>query len=72
MYQVIIEWHDQFALISEESDFYSDLRNKFPFPLEHKSWEEVDNLIYDILDNLFYNHYGLFSQQTEIKHIIIY
>lgn len=70
MYKVIIEWHDQYALLSLESDFYSDLKNKFP--VEHKSQEDVDNLIYDILDNLSYNHYGLFSQQTEIIHKIIY
>ena len=70
MYKVIINWYGNICKIDPESDFNSDLCKKFP--LENKSQEEVDNIIYDILDNLSYNHYGLFSQQTEINHIIIY
>lgn len=70
MYQVIVEWHDQYATLSLESDFYSELHNKFP--VEHKSKEEVENIIYDVLDNVPTNHYGLFSQQTEVIHKIIY
>ena len=70
MYKVIVEWHDQYATIGLSSDFYSELHNKFP--VEHKSQEEVESIIYDILDNLSYNHYGLFSQQTEVIHKIIY
>lgn len=70
MYKVIIEWHDQYATLSLESDFYSELHNKFP--VEHKPKEEVENLIYRVLSNLSTDHYGLFPQQTEVIHKIIY
>jgi len=70
MYKIIIEWQGSVATILEESDFYPDLHNKFP--IENKSMEYVEGLIYGILDNLSYNHYGLFSQQTEIEHRISY
>ena len=70
MYKVIIEWQGPVATLLEESNFYSELRNKFP--IENKSKEYVDDLIYNILDNLAYNHYRLFTQQTEIEHIIGY
>lgn len=70
MYKVIIEWQGPVATLLEESSFYSELRNKFP--IENKSKEYVDDLIYNILDNLSYNHYGLFTQQTEIEHRIGY
>lgn len=70
MYKVIIEWQGSVATLLEESSFYSELRNKFP--IENKSKEYVDDLIYNILDNLAYNHYRLFTQQTEIEHIIGY
>lgn len=70
MYKVIIEWQGPVATILEESSFYSELHNKFP--IENKSKEYIDDLIYRILDNLTYNHYGLFTQQTEIEHRIGY
>ena len=70
MYKIIIEWQGPIALLAKESDFYSDLYNKFP--LENKSREYVEDLIYEILDNLPYNHYGLFTQQTEVEHRIGY
>jgi len=70
MYKVIVEWHDQYATLGLESDFYSELRNKFP--VEHKSKDDVENVIYGVLDNLSTNHYGLFSQQTSVIHKIIY
>ena len=70
MYKVIIEWQGPVAILLEESDFYSDLHKKFP--IENKSKEEVEDLVYGILDNLSYNHYGLFTQQTEIEHRIGY
>lgn len=70
MYKVIIEWHDQYATLSLESDFYHELHSKFP--VEHKSQEYVNNLIYDILDNLPDNHYGNFIRQTKVEHKIIY
>jgi hypothetical protein len=70
MYKVIIEWQGSVAIILEESSFYSELRNIFP--IENKSREYIESLIYGILDNLSCNHYGLFSQQTEIEHRIGY
>ena len=70
MYKVIINWYGNMCRLDNKSDFNSDLYKKFP--MENKSQEEVEDIIYDILDNLSYNHYGLFSQQTEINHIIIY
>lgn len=72
MNQIIIEWHDQFALLSEETDaeFYICLRKLFP--LEHKSKEEVEALIYKTLSNLPNNHYGKFEEQTQIIHKIKY
>lgn len=70
MYKVIIEWQGSVATILEELSFYSELRNKFP--IENKSREYIEDLIYGILDNLSYNHYGFFSQQTEIEHRIGY
>lgn len=70
MYKVIIEWQGSVATLLEESSFYSELRNKFP--IENKSREYVENLIYEVINNLTYNHYGLFSQQTEIEHRIGY
>ena len=70
MYKVIVEWHDQFAIIAIGSDFYHELSDKFP--IEHKSQEEVENLIYKTLSNLPTNHYGKFEEQTEVIHKIIY
>ena len=70
MYKVTVNWYGNMCRLDPKSDFNPDLYHKFP--LENKSEEEVDNIIYDVLDNLSYNHYGLFSQQTEINHIIIY
>ena len=66
MYKVIISWYENYCQIDPNSDFYEDLCNKFP--IENKSEEEVEELIYGILDNLPFNHYGLFSQQTEVIH----
>lgn len=70
MYKVIIKWQGSVAILLEESSFYSELSNKFP--IENKSREYVEDLIYGVLNNLTYNHYGLFSQQTEIEHRIGY
>ena len=70
MYKVIIKWQGSVATLLEESSFYSELHNKFP--IENKSREYVENLIYEVINNLTYNHYGLFSQQTEIEHKIGY
>lgn len=66
MYKITIDWYENYCQIQEGSDFYSDLHNKFP--IEKKTEEDVEEIIYDILDNLSYNHYGLFSQQTEVIH----
>ncbi len=70
MYKIIIEWQGSVATILEESNFYSELHNNFP--IENKSKEYIEGLIYGILDNSIYNHYGLFTQQTEIEHRISY
>lgn len=70
MYKVIINWYGNLCRLDPKSDFNADLYKRFP--LENKSKEEVEEVIYDILDNLSYNHYGLLSQQTEVNHIIIY
>lgn len=69
MYTVTINWYENYCQIDEGSDFYDNLKNHFP--IQNKSEEEVEELIYSIIDGLAYNHYGRFSQQTEIKHIII-
>lgn len=66
MYKVTVNWYESYCQIDESSDFYDELKNKFP--IEHKTEVDVDELIYDILDNLSYNHYGLFSQQTQVIH----
>lgn len=69
MYKVIISWYGKVAILEGESDFYLSLKRFFP--LEDKTKEEVEEKVYNILDNLSWNHYGLFSQQTEIIHKII-
>lgn len=70
MYKITINWYGNVCKIDPKSDFNSDLYKLFP--LENKSQEEINDMIYGVLDNLSWNHYGLFSQQTEISHIIIY
>lgn len=70
MYKVIINWYDNYCQIDKDSDFYDRLKSLFP--IQGKSEEEVDELVYDRIDNISYNHYGLFSQQTEVEHRIMY
>lgn len=70
MYKVIINWYGNICNIDQGSDFKVELHHKFP--IENKSQEDVENIVYDVLDNVSYNHYGLFSQQTEVEHKIIY
>ena len=70
MYKVIINWYDNYCQIDEDSDFLGQLISLFP--IQDKSEEEVDELVYDRIDNIPYNHYGLFSQQTEVEHKIMY
>ena len=70
MYKVIVNWYENYCQIDEESDFFDELTNLFP--IQGKSEEEVDDMIYDRLNNLAWNHFGLFSQQTEIEHKIGY
>ena len=66
MYKVTINWYENYCQIDEDSDFFGQLINLFP--IQGKSEEEVEDLIYDRLDNIAYNHYGIFSQQTQIIH----
>jgi len=66
MYKVTVNWYENYCQIDEDSDFLGQLITLFP--IQGKSEEEVEDLIYDRLDNLSYNHYGLFSQQTEVIH----
>lgn len=66
MYKVIINWYDNYCQIDEDSDFLGQLISLFP--IQGKSEEEIDELVYDRIDDIPYNHYGLFSQQTQILH----
>jgi len=71
MNQIIIEWYGNSALLSEEtdSDFYDYL--KPIFPIQNKSKEEVDKLIYESISNMANNHYGKFEEHTNINHRIL-
>ena len=66
MYKVTVNWYENYCQIDEDSDFLDQLITLFP--IQGKSEEEVEDLIYDRLDNISYNHYGSFTQQTEIIH----
>lgn len=70
MYKVIIEWHDNFCRLNEESDFYQELRPYFP--MANKSKDDIEEKVYNVLKNLFTDHYGNFCEQTEIIHKIIF
>lgn len=66
MYKVTVNWYENYCQIDEDSDFLGQLITLFP--IQGKSEEEVEDLIYNRLDNISYNHYGIFSQQTEVIH----
>lgn len=72
MDQVIIEWHDQFAILSDETDadMYQSLKRLFP--IEHKSREDVEEKIIETLSNLPNNHYGKFEERVHIEHKIVF
>lgn len=69
MYKVTINWYENYCQIDEDSDFFSDLSDLFP--IQDRDKAEVNNLIFNRLDNLPFNHYGLLCQQTKINHKFI-
>lgn len=70
VFKIIIDWYDNYCQINPNSDFYDELKSKFP--IENTSKSKVDSMLYKFLSNHHINHYGLLEEHTTIEHNIIY
>lgn len=72
MDQIIFNWYSSMIQLSEETDSeLYELLVKY-FPVSNRSKDEIEQLVYKVLDNHPYNHYGKLQDHLTIAHRIIY